>query len=324
MRSRVSLPLRGSWCRAMRELYHGCSWRGRHGTANAEVARDARRLARLMQNDKSCLLIGSDRKFRWKSERCSSHLPVTHAAGTAMARPHHGETTMSTVPKARLPQLDGGLFLTDGGIETDADLPRRLRAAVLRGVRPAARREKGTRGAARATSRATARSRASRPRLRPGEPDLARQPRLGRQARLLATQALADVNRAGPSRCMARAARRATRRPRSPMVISGCVGPRGDGYDPGQVMSARGGRRPITPSRSACSRDAGADMVSAITMTYADEAIGIARARRRPRACRWSISFTVETDGRLPTGQSAGRGDRGGRRRDRQRRRPTT
>ena len=43
-------------------------------------------------------------------------------------------------------------------------------------------------------------------------------------------------------------------------------------------------------------------MVSAITMTYADEAIGIARAAR---SCSVpvAISFTVETDGRLPSGQ---------------------
>ena len=45
-----------------------------------------------------------------------------------------------------------------------------------------------------------------------------------------------------------------------------------------------------------------ADMVSAITMTYADEAIGIARAARSCSA-PVVISFTVETDGHLPSGQ---------------------
>ena len=44
-------------------------------------------------------------------------------------------------------------------------------------------------------------------------------------------------------------------------------------------------------------------MVTAITMNYAEEAIGVARAAEPP-ACRSSISFTVETDGRLPTGQT--------------------
>jgi S-methylmethionine-dependent homocysteine/selenocysteine methylase len=49
-------------------------------------------------------------------------------------------------------------------------------------------------------------------------------------------------------------------------------------------------------------REGGADMVSAITMTYAEEAMGIAVAARE---CGMpvAISFTVETDGRLPSGQ---------------------
>ena len=52
--------------------------------------------------------------------------------------------------------------------------------------------------------------------------------------------------------------------------------------------------------------DTAADMVTAITMTYAEEAIGVTRAAPTRRACRWSISFTVETDGRLPSGQALG------------------
>ena len=46
-----------------------------------------------------------------------------------------------------------------------------------------------------------------------------------------------------------------------------------------------------------------ADMVCAITMNYAEEAAGIARAAQRAEV-PVAISFTVETDGRLPTGQS--------------------
>jgi len=49
--------------------------------------------------------------------------------------------------------------------------------------------------------------------------------------------------------------------------------------------------------------EAGADIITAITMTNAAEAIGVARAakaRRHPSV----ISFTVETDGRLPDGQT--------------------
>ena len=50
-------------------------------------------------------------------------------------------------------------------------------------------------------------------------------------------------------------------------------------------------------------RDSEADMISAVTMTYSAEATGIARAAR---ACGMpvAISFTVETDGRLPSGET--------------------
>jgi S-methylmethionine-dependent homocysteine/selenocysteine methylase len=88
----------------------------------------------------------------------------------------------------------------------------------------------------------------------------------------------------------------------SPMVVSGCIGPRGDGYDPGQVMSALDAETYHRLQITAFA-DAGADMVSAITMTNANEAIGITRAAAKA-GLPVAISFTVETDGRLPTGQS--------------------
>jgi S-methylmethionine-dependent homocysteine/selenocysteine methylase len=88
----------------------------------------------------------------------------------------------------------------------------------------------------------------------------------------------------------------------SPMVVSGCVGPRGDGYDPGQVMSALDAER-YHSQQIVAFTDARADMVSAITMTNANEAIGITLAAAKA-GMPVVISFTVETDGRLPTGQS--------------------
>jgi S-methylmethionine-dependent homocysteine/selenocysteine methylase len=88
----------------------------------------------------------------------------------------------------------------------------------------------------------------------------------------------------------------------SPMVISGCVGPRGDGYDPGAMMSAEEAET-YHMAQIDVFADSEADMVTAITMTYADEAIGIARAANRA-GMPVVISFTVETDGSLPTGQS--------------------
>jgi len=90
--------------------------------------------------------------------------------------------------------------------------------------------------------------------------------------------------------------------PSTPVVISGCLGPRGDGYVPDRAMSAdeaemyHGGQMEIFA-------DSAADMASAITMNYVEEALGIARAARRT-GMPVAISFTVETDGKLPTGQT--------------------
>lgn len=86
------------------------------------------------------------------------------------------------------------------------------------------------------------------------------------------------------------------------MVISGCVGPRGDGYDPVNLMSAEESKQYHQMQIETFGKT-DADMVTAITMTYADEAIGIARAARAA-GMPVVISFTVETDGNLPTGQT--------------------
>ena len=88
----------------------------------------------------------------------------------------------------------------------------------------------------------------------------------------------------------------------TPMVVSGCVGPRGDGYDPGQVMSA-GEAEAYHAYQIAAFAEAGADMVTAITMTNANEAVGVVRAAVKA-GMPVAVSFTLETDGRLPTGQA--------------------
>jgi homocysteine S-methyltransferase len=89
-----------------------------------------------------------------------------------------------------------------------------------------------------------------------------------------------------------------------PVVISGCIGPRGDGYDPGKIMSYAEAAE-YHGRQAAVLADAGADMLSAITMTNVNEAIGIARAAERAEL-PVAISFTVETDGHLPTGDRLG------------------
>lgn len=87
-----------------------------------------------------------------------------------------------------------------------------------------------------------------------------------------------------------------------PTVISGCIGPRGDGYVPSAMMSVRHAEAYHQPQIDALG-DTEADMLSAMTLNYVEEAIGIAQAARRVEM-PVVISFTVETDGRLPTGQT--------------------
>lgn len=85
------------------------------------------------------------------------------------------------------------------------------------------------------------------------------------------------------------------------IVLNGVIGPRGDGYaidtkmTPDQAVDYHGEQIDVLA-------DTAADMVTAVTMTYAEEAIGIALAARR-RGMPVVISFTVETDGALPSGQ---------------------
>ncbi len=93
----------------------------------------------------------------------------------------------------------------------------------------------------------------------------------------------------------------AGQRPSVHTLVSGTIGPRGDGYVVEDVMSARGAAK-YHWLQVAAFADAGADLVSAVTMTYADEAIGIAQAARGEEI-PVVIGFTVETDGRLPSGQ---------------------
>ena len=87
----------------------------------------------------------------------------------------------------------------------------------------------------------------------------------------------------------------------TPMVVSGCVGPRGDGYDPGQIMTVAEAED-YHGAQIAALAAAGADMITAITMTNTNEAVGIVRAAQKV-SLPVAISFTVETDGRLPTGE---------------------
>jgi S-methylmethionine-dependent homocysteine/selenocysteine methylase len=87
-----------------------------------------------------------------------------------------------------------------------------------------------------------------------------------------------------------------------PVVISGQMGPRGDGYQPDKLMSADQARD-YHAEQVATFADTAVDMVSALTLNYVDEAIGVTRAAMAA-GLPVCISFTVETDGQLPTGET--------------------
>ena len=88
----------------------------------------------------------------------------------------------------------------------------------------------------------------------------------------------------------------------TPVVISGCIGPRGDGYVPANAMTEQEAKFYHWEQIETFASSA-VDMVTAITINYVEEAIGITRASQKANL-PVAISFTVETDGNLPTGQS--------------------
>ena len=119
--------------------------------------------------------------------------------------------------------------------------------------------------------------------------------------------ALAAVNRRR-GRVPAARSRDALGRPVADVRVSGMVGPRGDGYVAGERSTPTRPRTTTAPQVAAFA-EAGADLVTALTLTDAGEAIGVVRGRAR-RGLPVAVGFTVETDGRLPDGTTLRRRDR--------------
>jgi S-methylmethionine-dependent homocysteine/selenocysteine methylase len=200
--------------------------------------------------------------------------------------------------RSKLPQLNGRLYLSDGGIETSLifldgiELPYFAAFDLLN-------REEGRKALRNYYT----------PYL-----ELAKQKGLGfilesptwrasaDWGRKLnySDEAMAEINRAAIS--LMSELRAKYESAEAPIVISGCVGPRGDGYDPGKIMSPEEAQRYHAQQIGVFGKTE-ADLVTAITMTNTNEAIGVARAAKGA-GMPVAISFTVETDGRLPTGQS--------------------
>jgi homocysteine S-methyltransferase len=205
-----------------------------------------------------------------------------------------------SIYRSRLPQTEGGLFLTDSGLETTLvfhegiDLPCFAAFDLLRTVEGTQRlrdyyerhidiaRESGTGFLLESVT-----WRAS--------PDWGTQLGYSTDALIAANRAaialLADLRRTHASVTM-------------PIVISANIGPRGDGYDPGAAMTAAEAEA-YHAFQIGIFHDSEADLVSAFTMTNSPEATGIVRAARAV-GLPVVISFTVETDGTLPTGEPLG------------------
>jgi S-methylmethionine-dependent homocysteine/selenocysteine methylase len=203
---------------------------------------------------------------------------------------------MPSLYRHQLPLLAGELFLTDGGIETTLvfhdgiELPYFAAFDLLK------------------TAEGTAALRAY----------------FERYARLARTQGLGLVLEAPTWRAnrdwaaklgydasaLAAANRRAIEllleiradfaTPGTPIVISGNLGPRGDGYRPGETMGVSAARD-YHSAQIETFAATDADLVAAFTMNYPQEAMGIALAARAA-GMPVVISFTTETDGRLPSG----------------------
>lgn len=208
------------------------------------------------------------------------------------------QASVSPKYRHRLPQLEDRLFLTDGGLETTLifhegwDLPIFQAFTLLESERgKAALRAYFDRYVPLAIKQGAGFVLES-PTWR-ANPDWAVKVGHGRET-------LAKLNRAAID--LMGEVRDAYEKERTPIVISGCIGPRGDGYDPGKLMSA-GEAQSYHAWQVGVLRDAGADFVSAFTMNNINEALGVVNAARAAEIpC--VISFTVETNGRLPTGDS--------------------
>jgi homocysteine S-methyltransferase len=203
--------------------------------------------------------------------------------------------TMMAKYRSSLPQLAGGTFLSDGGMETTlifhegADLPHFASFVLL--STPEGRQQlkdyyvkylkiARARGVGFILDSATWRA----------NPDWAQ--KLGYNA-----EALNAVNRLAIELLVE--LRNEFETPSTKCVISGAIGPRGDGYKAGRITAAEAEAYHAIQIETFANTDT--DMVAAYTLTNVDEAVGIARAAKT-RKVPCAISFTVETNGRLITG----------------------
>lgn len=110
---------------------------------------------------------------------------------------------------------------------------------------------------------------------------------------------LAELNRRAVG--MAEGIRAAEETTETPISVCGTLGPRGDAYAPESLMSAGEAEGYHAPQIEVFAA-AGVDMIAVYTVAYAEEGLGIAMAAASAGVPS-VISFTLETDGRLPSGE---------------------
>ncbi len=198
--------------------------------------------------------------------------------------------------RAGLPQLAGGVFLTDSGLETDLifhhghELPDFAAFVLLDDEAGVESLRRYYRDHVAIAKRSGAGIVLESPTWR-ASPDWGE--RLG-----YGPEALAAVNRRAIELLVDIRSARDEADPA--VVVSGCIGPRGDGYQASVRMTADEAQR-YHSMQAATFAETEADLAMAMTMTYAAEAIGVVRAAR-DADMPVVISFTVETSGVLPDG----------------------
>jgi S-methylmethionine-dependent homocysteine/selenocysteine methylase len=198
----------------------------------------------------------------------------------------------------KLPQLAGGVFLTDAGLETDLmfnhniDIPHFAAHALLDNVSTRRSVQNYFRGylqlACEHETGFILDSQTWKAHMHWAQ-DLAMSETELKQSNLDAVQLISGLRDEYSANS-------------KPIILNGLIGPRGDGYAPEAALGADEAQT-YHAKQIGWLAETEVDMVTALTFTQSGEAIGAVRAARSV-GLPIVVSFTVETDARLPTGQT--------------------
>ena len=221
--------------------------------------------------------------------------PVERSYCAPRCRAGAASLGVGVVTGAVLPQPGGELFLTDSGLETDLifhggwDLPHFAAFPLLDDPRGRAALREYFAAHVRVAEQAGRPVVLETPTWRASADwgdllgrDAAELDRLNRDAVRLVQQVRDE-------------------HPSARVLVSGCIGPRGDGYRAGAMTAEQAQQYHAPQVRSLAA--AGADLVTGMTLSTADEAVGLVLAASAA-GVPVVVSFTVEVDGRLPDGSA--------------------